>query len=404
MKKYSRIKSTVRIVAIILMAAIPCTGCGKDSKDYYKEACKASKEENFEDAKQLFEQAIKEDSQKAEYYIDYGFTLIKMGEYEDAITQFNKTILKSEDKLVDPDNLITRRNNKMAYRGKAIAYYENHDYEEAITYFQYALEIKELTDLNTDIRKYLSASQKSFGDYEGAIKVCNELISEDKDDAYSYANRAVCYAALGKYEDSLEDFDKAISLESDNYSFYFDKYNMCVAWGNESEAKDVIEGALSINDVSDKSKLYQGKLYYVSGDYDRALTCLNEAYDKGFGEAGYYIGMIYANDEEYEKAKEYLTKYIETPEGKKSADSYMELAKVCVKEKKYNDALKYINTALKFNNVSVKQSLLYYEVAAYEGLGDFNTAYEKAINYLKDYPKDDEMKKEIVFLETRIDM
>ena len=82
----------------------------------------------------------------------------------------------------------------------------------------------------------------------------------------------------------------------------------------------------------------------------------------------------------------------------------MELAKVCVKEKKYNDALKYINTALKFNNVSVKQSLLYYEVAAYEGLGDFNTAYEKAINYLKDYPKDDEMKKEIVFLETRIDM
>ena len=168
-------RKTDILIATALCAGVLLSGCSQ-GKQYYKQAGEYAKEGSYEEAASYYEKAISENSQKAEYYIDYGVTLIELGNYEEAITQFNKAILSSEDKIVDPDNQITRKNNKNAYRGKGIAYYDNHDYKNAITFFEYALEIDELPDMNSDIRSYLADSYKLNGDYEDAIATYTTIL------------------------------------------------------------------------------------------------------------------------------------------------------------------------------------------------------------------------------------
>ena len=85
------------------------TGCN-DGDEKYDKGVKAFEAKNYESAAIYFSEAIEENPEVADYYIYHGMALIKTGNMEDAILEFDKAIL-------DTDNQIVRRNNKKAYRG-----------------------------------------------------------------------------------------------------------------------------------------------------------------------------------------------------------------------------------------------------------------------------------------------
>lgn len=393
-------RKTDILIATALCAGVLLSGCSQE-KQYYKQAGEYAKEGSYEEAASYYEKAISENSQKAEYYIDYGITLIELGNYEEAITQFNKAILSSEDKIVDPDNQITRKNNKNAYRGKGIAYYDNHDYKNAITFFEYALEIDELPDMNSDIRSYLADSYKLNGDYEDAIATYTTMIDKT-DSAFAYGKRAESETLMKEYDKALDDYNAAIKRDSSNYDFYFGKYDICVMSGDKQEASKTIEEALSINDESKEAVFNQGKLYYMMKNMDKAKEKLAQSYDAGYEQAGYYLGIIADSEGDNEKAIEYFKAYIETKSGKNSGVTYNQLAVLYNKIGDYETALDYINKGKKLKDISINKSLLYNEVATYEKMGDFDTAYKKAKKYLDEYSDDKNMKREFKFLKTRI--
>ena len=104
-----------KVLVFSIGISIMGTACSNESEENYKQALEYSENNDYEKAVEYFEKAIEEDSQKADYYIDYGYTLTKMGNYTEAVAQFNKAILSSEDNIVEPDNQITRKNNKNSY-------------------------------------------------------------------------------------------------------------------------------------------------------------------------------------------------------------------------------------------------------------------------------------------------
>lgn len=395
------IKSKTRYMCITTLFALSlsCIGCGKNE---YKSALEYANDEKYDDAIVHFEKAIKENSEKAEYYIDYGFTYLRMSEYSEAITQFNKAILSSGDAIVEPNNKITRTNNKKAYRGKGIAYFEKHDYDNAIMMFENSLSIEELPELNNDIRAYLADSLCAGGRYDEAIEIYEQLIDNSTDKADSYYGIASCYSSKGDQKKAIDYYEKAIEENAENYSYYIGEYNAYLLNNDVEKAYQTLEGALSIKDTSDTATLYKGEIYYMTGTLDKAKENLEVARELGFDEATYFLAKICKENEDIDGAITYYEEYVSSKEGKTSALAVKELVGLYLCTKEYDSAQKLNDYGMSLNNAAFTQSFRYYEIVILESKGDFEGALDKVLNYCSDYPKDENMKNELVFLNTRV--
>ncbi|MBQ3061798.1 MAG: tetratricopeptide repeat protein [Lachnospiraceae bacterium] len=374
--------------------AMALTGCN-DGDEKYDKGVKAFEAQNYESAVIYFSEAIEENPEVADYYIYHGMALIKTGNMEEAVLEFDKAIL-------DTDNQIVRRNNKKAYRGKGIAYFEMADYEESVECFNKALEINELNDINKDINYYKSNAQEALKDYEGAVETCDKLLENDKSDASVFFRRAKCLAGLGKFDEAVKDYDKAIELDNTNYDYYFGKYDSLIEDGKEEEANEVIKKALTIKGSKKDNAFSLAKLYYLTGDFESAKPLFETAYEDDNMQAAYYLGVMYRKDKKNKEAAKYLKEYIDSETVLRSALPYSELILCDIYLKNFDEAKEMIEKAYKLKDADNMQVIEYNEVVLYEKMLDFDTAYEKCKTYMEKYPDDKAMAKELKFLATRI--
>ncbi len=381
---------------LILTAALFITGCStKSAGDYYKEGMAYFHSGNYEKAGESLKKAVEGKKDRAEYYIGYAMNLIQQKKYEDAVVYFERSIL-------DKDNAIVRKNNKQAYRGEGIAYYKAHDYKTAIDKFDKALAIKESDEINSDILSYKGMAQARSGLYKEAAATYTELIQEDKNNAEAYKTRGDIYSKIGEDKKSLSDYDKAIKLEPRNYDLYFGKYFLLLAKNDEAGAKEVLAKAEAINGTTEKDKFNMAKVKFYKGDYDTAKQMFGEAFGNGFAESYYYLGLIYEQNKDYKNAAGNYSKYIEDEEGRDNANAYNRAAQCLIKLKKYEEALGLIEDGIKVNDVDANQMLKRSQVIVYEHLDRFEEAYKLIKEYRKEYPEDEEAKKEEIFLNSRL--
>ncbi|MHB8131006.1 MAG: tetratricopeptide repeat protein [Mobilitalea sp.] len=378
-------------IFFIMMAMF--TGCSS-AENYDRDGKKSFLDGNYEEAAVHFTAAIAENPNRADYYIDYGMTLIKLGDYEEAFVQFDRAYM-------DKDMTIVKENNKRVHRGQGIAYYYLQQYPEAIEQFEEALKINELSKLNMDILNYMGNSLMTIGSYEEAIETYTSLILINEKNASVFSNRALCYKNLGDFEKSLMDYESAITLEPNNYTFYFGKYYLLTEKGDEAGATEVLTQASEIVGTTSEDKYNQAKLHYFEEKYDLAITELSEGYVNGFTEAYYYIGEIYRNKKDYTKAIFYYETFIS--EGEVLAPNvYNQIASCLIKSGDYKKAIDYLENGIAYNNAGAMQALKKNEIIAYESLGKFDVAMEKLEEYLISYPKDSEALKEAEFIKTRL--
>ena len=119
---------------------IMATGCGKAGQEYDK-AVELMESGKYEDSLEHLETAIKENSEKAEYYITYGMVLNNLGRYEEAAKEFEKA-------YQDTENKISKQNNKQLYLGQAIAYMGQGEYNKAIEACDKAVKIDQYSYLD----------------------------------------------------------------------------------------------------------------------------------------------------------------------------------------------------------------------------------------------------------------
>jgi len=371
-------------------------GCSNLSADkYYKEGRKYVENGNYQVAADNFVKAIEKNPNCAEYYIDYGMALIMLHKNEEAIENFDRAIL-------DKDNMIVNKNNKLAYRGKGIAYIQSFQYKEAIEQFHKALAIDELTSLDVDILYYKGSAEEKAGFYDEAINTYTLLIKKDPSDANAYSSRGYTYGKLKQWDKGLADYDKAISIDNRNYNYYFGKYSLLLDGGQADDANKVLEEAANIPIETEEDKFNLAKVHYFMEEYDLAINEFNSSFQNGFEEAYYYLGNIYAKQDEYEEAVVNYQKFLESSITTKTALVYNQISACLLKLGRYSDALSYIQAGLEYKDVSMLQPLKRNEIIAYEKMGDFVKAYHLMTDYMKEYPDDKEAIKDYEFLKTRL--
>ena len=75
---------------------------------------------------------------------------------------------------------------------------------------------------SADISSFTNKGLKLFGSgqYNEAIQYFDKAISLNPNDALAYYNRGVVKGYLGQYSEEIQDYDKAISLEPNNADFH----------------------------------------------------------------------------------------------------------------------------------------------------------------------------------------
>lgn len=383
-------------IMLALIATVSLSGCSneKSAKSYYKDGVTYLKEANYEQARDNLKQATVKNPNRAQYCIDYGLALIKTGDFDMALKEFDKAIMNK-------DNLIVKQNNKSAYRGKGITYFEMASYDKAIKEFDLALEISELPELNMDILYYKGSSEEKAGKYEDAIKTYEAILNEQSKDGELYGKRANLYSYLGNYEKALTDYEKALSLEPNDYDLYFGKYFILMDKGDSQAANEVLTKAETLK--TKKKDCYNlGKVSYFKGDLEQAKEFFKQAIEENQTSAYYYLGEISEQEKEYRLGIDNYEKYIVNETNIKSGMVYNQLGTCYLEEGDYQKALDTLQKGINLNDNLSKKALEYNEIVAYEFLIMFEQAYEKANIYVSKYPDDESMVKELEFIKSRI--
>lgn len=385
-------KNKLLSIAIIIIILSSITGCST-AASFKNEGRKLFEQGKYEEAGTSFLKAIELNPNRTDYYIDYGMTLIVQGRYDEAIRQF--------DEVYQNRNMVViKENNKKIHRGKAITYYYNKEYDKALEQIDMALEIQELPKLDMDILYYKGDSALKLGKYDMAIDAYTKLLELDSKSAKPLLERAYCYRAIGDYEKSLKDYQATIDLEAKKYDGYLGKYALMMEYGMKEEANEILSIVSELGGDTDEDRFNQGLIHYYQGNLDIALIQLEESYGKGFKDAYCYIGEIYREKKDYQKAVYYYETYIQEANVINS-EIYNQLAYTLIKVGDFSNAIKYIEEGLNIGQVGTRRILLKNEIVAYEGMGEFDTALDKMEEYQNLYPGDADAQREKLFLETR---
>ncbi len=318
--------------------------------------------------------------------IALGMQAINEASYEAAAEYFNKSIEEGKEL-------------ELAYRGLGMAYMNTGEYEAAKEAFILALQNGSffVGDLEEDISCYLASAYYKLGDYDNAITTYTNVLEVSKKNDDIYFLRGVVRLEAGDLEAAIQDFDKAVSLDTKDYDRYINIYIALSQAGEEEKGKTYLEQSASL--LSDKQAYEKGRILYYMEDYNGAVSILEELSEAGDNGATLYLGKSYEALGDMNYAASLYEKYLQTDESNGEVYNQLGLCKLNMGE--YENALSCFQKGIATGQTEVMQELLFNEASAYEYISDFSTAKTKFSEYLAKYPNDENAKREYEFLKTR---
>lgn len=347
-----RNRKTAWILAVGLgMTAF--AGCGSEEMKNYEQAAQDLKAENFDAALQEYEAAISAGVKLAQSYRGAGVANLRLGNYEQAIEDFNHAL--NSDKV-----------------GKA---------------------------LKKDILSYRAAAYLKTKAYDEAMADCQSIAESYDMDADLYFLTGKVALAMDSYEEASANFEQAYG-EDATYDMALRIYGVYLDKDMEADGTRYLEAALASEAKNAQDHCDRGRVYYYMDDYENALSELTQAADGGNTEALLLQGMVYMAQKDTTSARQQFQAYVLKEE--KGAKGYNGLALCDIEDGDYDSALANITTGLSSADDETLQSLLFNEMVVYEKKLDFTTALQKAEEYLEMYPDDKTAKKERAFLRSRV--
>lgn len=294
-----------------------------------------------------------------------------------------------------------REEKQLEKRLEGITLMENGKYEDALVVFQEALDLSlgEVGVEELDICFYKAEAQYKMGDLESAMATYTAIINYNEN-AKAYFLRGNLYYSLGDEENALKDYAAAIEKEKKDYELYIGVYEALTAHGKDKEAQDYLNQALEISGNSAYDKMQKGRINFLLGEQKTAISLLEEAIKGKEADGYYYLAEIYSLLGDDKQSQENLNAYMES--GKADSYSLFNIANEQLGKGNYDMAIECLNTALQLESVPNKQIIMKTLVIAYEQNLDFASAKELMAEYVENYPDDEEAKRELTFLETRV--
>jgi len=305
-------------------------------------------EGNFEKAISLFSQLIQEkpNSQYIPYVLNYrAIGYRNLQKYDLAIADYTRIMqefpshsvaIEALSGLQDALNKTDRTEEFAKYRAlfaknnpenkslvtidyeAARSLYNSQKYEKAIEAFNDYIQKYPDSPNNPNARYFLAESYQKAGELEKALATYKEVISEKRSDFFtrSILRIADIYFEQAEYNQARKYYQLLLSQTNS-------AKERSIAWGALMEAYFKLEKYDSVQYYADqitqyskfsmdanKASLYQGKVAYKKGEYDKAIdyfiATINMAKDKNAAEAKYMIAKIYYDQKKYKQSLEVL--------------------------------------------------------------------------------------------------
>lgn len=323
-------------------------------------------------------------------YTDSGFEALDDGDPAKAQADFREAIDRGEDAVE-------------AWRGLGIAYFDQADYENALSAFNEALRSSDdrMPETVTDLLLYKVLTQYRLKDYSGAIATADILTEQAPENPDGYFYRGASCLAAGDLDKAKVNFDTAVQLRPNDYELYLNIYNVYKEANRSGVGDEYLETALGITPSDNESWYRIGEIYYDLEQYDKAQEALNVPVNDSYLPALALVGQIYLAKGDYDNGKATYLK-IQSLAGE-TQDSYNGLALCALAQKNPAEALEYIEKGLPLSGNESRQQLLFNRIVAYERQNDYANALKAAQDYVAAYPTDEAGQKELTFLSTRVE-
>ena len=319
--------------------------------------------------------------------IDAGMQKITEMEYGQAVEYFESAKEKGED-------------SRLLYRGLGIAYMGLTQYADAAVSFEQALSYSNILidSMDYDINYYLAAAYYKNNEKEKAVAVYDAILDLDYSQKTAHYLRGTVKLELGRYDEAIADFDRAIALNTKDYGQIIDIYQVLEQNGYKQTGKEYLETAMAEGEKSmDDSE--KGQMSYYLEDYTSASTYLERARANGKEETILYLGKTYEALGEYNYAANVYSSYL--TEHTDSEQMYNQLGMCRMQMGNYSEALNAFQAGMNVEDNTMLQTLQFNEIVAYEYLGEYKKAAVLMESYLKTYPDEETAKRENIFLQTR---
>lgn len=308
-------------------------------------------------------------------------------DYESALTQFDEAESSGA-------------NTRLVNRGRGIAYMGLTDYEQAVTCFQQALSSGSglVENIDFDLNYYMAAAYVKSGMFREAEDRYDAILDLRGNEKEAYFLRGNVRLSLSDFEGAKADFDRVIEMDPRNYERLIKIYEVLENFGYKETGQAYLQAALDSGDKSMDTYI-TGRIYYCLGEYQKAYLALEEAKDKGGVDSYLYLGRAYEATGDYNYASNVYNSYLAKYDG--NAEIYNQLGLCELKKGEYQNALDAFQAGMQLEDNPILQSLAFNEIVAYEYLGQYEQAYALLTNYMKNYPDDEQARRELEFLSTR---
>lgn len=180
------------------------------------------------------------------------------------------------------------------------------EYDNAILYYQKSIEINP-GKANPYYNMGVNYQKKK--NYNKAIELYRKVIEIDSYYADAYYNMGIAHTKKENYDEAIVCFQKSIELNPENTDAY---YNLGVTYGDKGNYDEAIECFQKAIDINPEYATYYnlGVTYDDKGNYDKAIECYRKAIEinPDNAKAYYNMGVAYHKNGNYHKATEYYKK------------------------------------------------------------------------------------------------
>lgn len=195
------------------------------------------------------------------FYNDYGYNLHLDGRYEEAIKYYNYAIEFNSE-------------NDTAYNNIGWALIDLERYEEALPYIDKSIEIDPIdaSAPYTNKGNALEALER----YDEALECYDKAIEIDPEVSFAYYGKGITYLALSRYDEAIESFKKDIELVPNDISAYFFIADILFDQKKYDEAIKNYNKIIMINPDIKIAYLSRAEALFELKEYTKAIS----SYDK----------------------------------------------------------------------------------------------------------------------------
>jgi len=199
-------------------------------------------------------------------------------------------------------DLVDALSNSALSRG--INFYQQGNYDAAVKEFQRSIALSPNSSYTQNSYHYLVQSLLKLNRTDDAIKAYKQAIRLDPTNGSYHANLGNIYFSVDRYDDAAAEYKAAVRIDPTSTLNWYSLGQAYMQAGNYAGAEQAFK---TIKAQSPHDAMFAlGQTYRRMGRYDDAVYELKSAItkDRGFGYAYFELGLVYADQKEFDKAQE----------------------------------------------------------------------------------------------------